>query len=136
MKKVILIQGAFDLINWGHIQSFKRMKEITNHEGYVIVALNTEKLLKEYKNVESTLPFQQKKEIIESIRYVDLVVPADNFSPIDLLKEYRVDIYCISKEWEHTKAKEINNCWTEMISSSILQEEQNGYSYTNQNFQN
>lgn len=102
--KTILVQGAFDILNWGHIQVFKYLKE---RGQYLIVALNSDELYKDYKNRRATLPFQQKKEILESIRYVDQVVQADNFSPLQLLQDYAIDAYAVADEWLHTKEEEI-----------------------------
>lgn len=104
MKKIVLIQGAFDIINYGHIRAFARAKS----EGdYLIVALNTDKLLRAYKGRVPVLPYWQKKIIIEAIKYVDLVVAAKNFSPLKLLKKHKVNVYCFTKEWKHTKTEEI-----------------------------
>ncbi len=103
-KKIVLIQGAYDIINWGHVKAFKRAKALGD---YLIVALNSDELLKEYKGREPVLPFYQKKFIIESFRYVDKVVKATEFSPLKLLKKYNVDVYVLTREWEHTKAKEM-----------------------------
>lgn len=103
-KRIVLIQGAFDIINWGHIKAFERAKA----EGdYLIVALNSNELLEKYKGRKAVLPWYQKKFIIESCKFVDKVVKATEFSPLKLLKKYKVDVYVLSREWEETKAVEI-----------------------------
>ena len=102
--KVVLIQGAFDIINWGHIRAFQRAKA---QGDYLIVALNSNQLLEEYKGRKAVLPWYQKKFIIESCRYVDKVVKANNFSPMALLKRYKVDVYVLGQEWEWSKQSEI-----------------------------
>lgn len=101
MKKV-LVQGSFDIITNGHVKVFKFCKE---HGDHLTVALNTDELLKSYKNRTACIPFQYKKEIIEAIRYVDEVIPADDFSPLELLKDY--DVFAVADEWVHTKGLEI-----------------------------
>lgn len=101
--KIIFLQGSFDLINWGHIKAFEEMAGI----GYVIIGLNSNELLKAYKKREPVLPWEQKKFIIESCKFVNEVVLAPEFSPLKLLKQHEVDVYCLTKEWEHTKAEEI-----------------------------
>lgn len=103
MQKV-LIQGAFDILNYGHIRAFKLAKE---QGDYLIVALNTNRLIKEYKKRDAVVSWNHKKAIIESIRYVDEVVPIDTFSPLLLLMKYDIDVYMLSPEWESTKATEI-----------------------------
>jgi len=104
-KKIVLIQGAFEILNWGHVKAFERAKTLGD---YLIVALNTNELLRDYKKREPVLPWYQKKEIIQSIKWVDEVIPAPEFSPLQLLKDYDVDVYLLTKEWEDTKLTEIS----------------------------
>jgi glycerol-3-phosphate cytidylyltransferase len=100
----VLLQGAFDILNYGHIRAFKFAKA---QGDYLIVALNTNELIRDYKGREPVMPWSQKRRIIEACRYVDRVVAAREFSPLKLLKRYQVDVYVLSREWEHTKAAEI-----------------------------
>lgn len=102
--KVVLLQGTFDILNWGHVKAFQRAKA---QGDYLIVALNTNRLVKKFKGRDAVLPWYQKKFIIESCRFVDLVVPASDFSPLRLLKRYKVDVYVLTREWHDTKAREI-----------------------------
>jgi glycerol-3-phosphate cytidylyltransferase-like family protein len=102
--KIVLIQGAWELVNAGHVLV---MQECRKQGDYLIVALNSNELLREYKGRDAVLPWEEKKLIISSIRWVDRVVPATEFSPLALLKEYNVDVYCLSHEWESTKTEEI-----------------------------
>lgn len=102
--RIVLLQGAFDIINWGHIKAFERCKE---YGDYLIIALNSNTLVRKYKGRNAVLPWYQKKFIIESCKFVDKVVRADHFSPLELLKRYDVDVYVITREWNDTKAEEI-----------------------------
>lgn len=103
-EKIILFQGTFDILNWGHIQAFKMCKAVG---GKLIVALNTDKLVRSYKQREPVLPFWQKKEILEAIKYIDKVVPAPHFSPIELLIKYKANVYCVGSEWVEAHKEEM-----------------------------
>jgi cytidyltransferase-like protein len=102
--KVVLFQGTFDILNWGHVKAFEMCKSYGDR---LIVALNSDKLVRSYKHREPVLPYYQKKFIIESIKFVDQVVPATHFSPLELLKKFKVDVYCIGSEWIESKTEEI-----------------------------
>lgn len=102
--KIVLLQGAFDLINAGHIMAFERAKA---QGDYLIVAINSNRLLMKYKGYISTLPWKQKAKIVSSICFVDKVVRADDFSPLDLLRRFDVDVYVCTREWASTKKREI-----------------------------
>lgn len=103
-KRIVFIQGAFDIINWGHIKAFQKAK---SHGDYLIVALNSNRLVKEYKGRDAVLPWYQKAFIIRSCKFVDKVIEIDSFSPLDFLKKYKADVYCITREWQTTKDAEI-----------------------------
>jgi len=103
MRKVLL-QGAFDIINWGHVMAFQEAKA---QGDYLVVALNTNELLEAYKGKAAVLPWYQKQFIIESFKFVDEVIEAPDFSPMKLLIEHDISVYCLTKEWEHTKLEEI-----------------------------
>lgn len=103
MKKVFF-QGAFDLLNWGHIKAFCDAK----HQGdYLIVGLNSDNLIRNYKHREPILPFWQRKEIIEAIKWTDEVICVDEFSPYQILIDLDIAIYIIGSEWANSKVKEV-----------------------------
>lgn len=103
-NRIVLLQGTFDLLNWGHVKAFQRAKA---QGDYLIVALNTNRLVRQFKGRRAVLPWYQKKFIIESCRFVDRVVRAPDFSPLELLKRYKVNVYVLTREWHDTKAREI-----------------------------
>lgn len=103
--KVVLLQGAFEILNAGHVQVFRRCRE---QGDYLIVALNTNRLLKKYKNRDAVLPWAQKKLILEAIRWIDKVVPAHEPATSALLQKHKVDVYCLSREWESDHRAEID----------------------------
>ena len=103
-RQVVLIQGAFDILNCGHVRAFRYAKQ---QGDYLIVALNSDELIRDYKKREPVVPWRQKREIIEACRHVDQVVKATSFSPLALLRRHHVDVYVISREWLSTKAEEI-----------------------------
>ena len=70
MKK-IYIGGTFDLLHSGHINLFRVAKKIAD---YVVVALNSDEFILEYKGKLPIIDYRGRKEMIESCRYVDEVV--------------------------------------------------------------
>ena len=105
IKKIVFFQGTFEVLNYGHIKAFEMCKTWGN---YLIIGLNTDKLVESYKHRKPCIPYDQKKGILEAIRYVDKVVPAPHFSPMDLLKKFNVDVYVIGSEWVEAHSQEID----------------------------
>ncbi len=74
MKKVITY-GTFDVLHYGHVNLLKRAKALGD---YLIVVLSSDEFNK-IKNKESYYTYEQRKMILESVRYVDLVIPENNW---------------------------------------------------------
>ena len=73
MKRV-LTYGTFDLLHYGHIRLLKRAKALGD---YLIVALSTDEF-NEIKGKKAYHNYETRKEILEAIRYVDLIIPEYN----------------------------------------------------------
>ncbi|MFB4210371.1 glycerol-3-phosphate cytidylyltransferase [Shouchella sp. JSM 1781072] len=96
MKRVITY-GTYDLLHWGHIQLLRRAKELGD---YLIVAISTDEF-NELKKKQAYHSFENRKVILESIRFVDLVIPEENWEQKkkDILK-YEVDIFVMGDDWK------------------------------------
>lgn len=70
--KIGYTTGVFDLFHIGHLNIIKRAKEQCEH---LIVGVSTDELVKEYKNKYPIIPYEERKQIIEALKYVDEVVP-------------------------------------------------------------
>lgn len=96
MKRVITY-GTFDLLHYGHINLFKRAKKLGD---YLIVAVSTDEFNK-IKGKQAYQSFKTRKMMVESIRYVDLVIEEKNWEQkIDDIKKYEVDIFVIGDDWK------------------------------------
>ncbi|RID84765.1 glycerol-3-phosphate cytidylyltransferase [Peribacillus asahii] len=96
MKKVITY-GTFDLLHWGHINLLKRARELGD---YLIVAISTDEF-NALKNKKAYHSFENRKMILESIRYVDKVIPENNWEQKkeDIIRE-GVDIFVMGDDWK------------------------------------
>lgn len=123
MYDVAITYGTFDMFHVGHLKLLKRIKEIS---GKVIVAISTDEFNLE-KGKKAIIPFAQRKEIVESIKYVDLVIPEKSWEQkFEDVKKYNVDLFVMGKDWEgkFDFLKEICEvkylCRTENVSTSEL----------------
>jgi glycerol-3-phosphate cytidylyltransferase len=96
MKKIITY-GTFDLLHYGHLNLLKRAKSMGD---YLIVALSTNEF-NELKNKKSYFSFEERRMLLEAIRYVDLVIPEENWDQKrDNIKEYKIDVFVIGDDWK------------------------------------
>jgi glycerol-3-phosphate cytidylyltransferase len=96
MKKV-LTYGTFDLLHWGHINLLKRAKALGD---YLIVAISTDEFnaLKDKKAYHS---YENRKMILEAIRYVDEVIPENAWEQkIEDVTKHNVDVFVMGDDWE------------------------------------
>ena len=97
MRKVITY-GTFDLLHYGHINLLRRAKELGD---YLIVALSTDEFNWNEKQKVCYFTYEQRKQLLEAIRYVDLVIPEENWEQkVSDVKEFRVDTFVMGNDWE------------------------------------
>lgn len=97
MKKVITY-GTFDLLHYGHINLLRRAKQ---YGDYLIVALSTDEFNWNKKHKKCFFDYNQRKQILEAIRYVDLVIPEYDWNQKSQdVKEYHVDTFVMGDDWE------------------------------------
>lgn len=97
MRKVITY-GTFDLLHYGHINLLRRAKEMGD---YLIVALSTDEFNWKEKQKKCYFSYEERKQLLEAIRYVDLVIPEGNWEQkIEDVKEFKVDTFVIGNDWE------------------------------------
>ncbi len=96
MKRVITY-GTFDVLHYGHINLLKRAKSLGD---YLIVALSTDEF-NALKSKKSYYTFESRKKILESLRFVDLVIPENNWEQkVSDIKEYEIDIFVMGDDWK------------------------------------
>ncbi|MCC3710290.1 glycerol-3-phosphate cytidylyltransferase [Staphylococcus hominis] len=96
MRRVITY-GTYDLLHYGHIELLRRAREMGD---YLIVALSTDEF-NQIKNKKSYYDFEQRKMMLESIRYVDLVIPEDGWGQKETdVDRYNVDVFVMGHDWE------------------------------------
>lgn len=96
MKRVITY-GTFDLIHYGHINLLERARKLGD---YLVVGLSTNEF-NEKKNKKCYFPYEERKRLLESIRFVDLVIPEKSWeqkkNDIEL---YQIDTFVMGNDWE------------------------------------
>ncbi len=96
MKRVITY-GTFDLLHYGHINLLKRAKELGD---YLIVAISTDEFNWKEKNKKCYFSYEQRKALVEAVRYVDLVIPEESWGQKATdVHEYHVDTFVIGDDW-------------------------------------
>ncbi len=94
------IAGVFDLFHIGHLNMFKRAKEMCN---YLIVGVVSDEGVRLNKQAEPFVPFEERIEMVRSCRYVDEAVklPLDFAGTRDMFKIYHFDVQFSGSDYEN-----------------------------------
>lgn len=97
MKRVITY-GTFDLLHYGHINLLRRAKAMGD---YLVVVLSTDEFNWNEKQKKCYFSYEERKNLLEAIRYVDLVIPETNWEQkITDVQEYHIDTFVMGNDWE------------------------------------
>jgi glycerol-3-phosphate cytidylyltransferase len=92
----VLTYGTFDLLHHGHIRLLQRAKALGD---YLVVAVSTDEF-NAGKGKTAYHDYALRKEILEAIRYVDLVIPEDSWEQkVDDVKRYAIDVVVMGDDW-------------------------------------
>jgi glycerol-3-phosphate cytidylyltransferase len=95
--KTVITYGTFDLLHVGHIRLLERAKALGD---YLIVGLSTDEF-NEMKHKSAFLPYEQRKEILEAIKYVDLVIPETCWEQkISDVQKHSAGVFVMGDDWE------------------------------------
>ena len=95
--KTVLTYGTFDLFHIGHLNMLKRLKEKGDR---LIVGVSTDEF-NALKGKRPIVPFEQRIEIVRSIRYVDEAIPESTWEQKrNDISKYGVDVFGIGEDWK------------------------------------
>ena len=99
-KKIIgYTTGVFDMFHIGHLNILKRARA---HCDYLIVGVSTDELCMNYKHKKPIVPFEERKAIVEGIRYVDQVVPQVDREKFKAWEKIGFDVMFVGDDWKNS----------------------------------
>ena len=102
--KRVLTYGTFDLFHIGHLNLLKNAKGLCDK---LIVGVSVDELVA-YKHKRAVIPFQERLEIVRSIKYVDAAIPQDDLDKFKMWEKLHFDVLFVGDDWFNTPS------WKEM----------------------
>ena len=97
MKRIITY-GTYDLLHYGHIKLLQRAKDLGD---YLIVGLSTDEFNWNEKHKKCYFTYEERKEMLEALRCVDLVIPEENWEQKkEDMHLYHIDTFVIGDDWK------------------------------------
>lgn len=91
--------GVFDLFHIGHLNLLKNAKGMCDK---LIVGVTTDELVA-YKNKKPVIPFEERLEIVRSIKYVDAVVAQENMDKLSMCLKLKANVLVVGDDWYNTE---------------------------------
>lgn len=91
--------GVFDLFHIGHLNILRKAKA---HCDTLIVGVSSDELVKHYKNKQVVIPFEERRDIVAGIRYVDQVVMQSTMDKLKAQEELKFDVVFVGDDWKNT----------------------------------
>ena len=98
--KIGYTTGTFDLFHIGHLNILKKAKEQCE---CLIVGVSTDELVQNYKNKLPVIPFEERVEIVKSIKYVDKVVAQENRDKYSAWENLQFNVMFVGDDWKGNK---------------------------------
>lgn len=90
-------QGTYDMFHIGHLNLLRNAKAQCD---FLIVGVNSDELVSEYKNKKAIVPLNERMEIIRALRCVDEVVPCDSLNKVEAQRKLHFDKIFIGDDWK------------------------------------
>lgn len=95
--KVGYTTGVFDMFHIGHLNLLKHAKEQCD---YLIVGVSTDEVVQSYKHKTPIIPFQERIEIVSSLRCVDKAVPQTSMNKMDAWNQLHFNVLFHGSDWK------------------------------------
>ena len=119
--KIMYTTGCFDIFHYGHLNILSKSKDLCQK---LIVGVSTDELILKEKGKLPVIPFLERVKIVESIKYVDMVVSQTNKNKQEAIDKYNIDAISVGDDWKGRYPK--TSCpveyftYTPNVSSTIL----------------
>jgi glycerol-3-phosphate cytidylyltransferase len=93
---VVYTAGAFDLLHIGHLRIIQNAAALGDT---LVVGVSTDELIEQYKGVRPTIPYDERREIVASLKGVDLVVPQHTVDKFEVWQRLRFHRWVVGDDW-------------------------------------
>lgn len=139
---IIYTQGSFDILHSGHMNILRKCRKLAGKDGKVVVALLTDQSYERYRKQKPAKEYRDRKALLESLIYVDEVIPCDHKKSKNQIRKIKPDWVVLGSDWAtkdiytqyRMKKEELNKILlffpytTEISSTKIKERIRNGFS--------
>ena len=117
--KLVYSYYVLDLVHIGHLIMMKNAKAIAGEDGKLIVGILTDEAVMEKKR-KPVLPFEERIELASAIKYVDVAVAQETYSPLPNVKRIKPDILMESASHDEAAIEEAREVMADLNGKVIV----------------
>ena len=110
-------QGTFDMFHIGHLNLIQNAKDLCD---YLIVGVNSDELIKEYKNKAPIIPLYERLSIITALRYVDSAVSVNTLDKTISQRKYGYQKIFIGDDWKGNERWKLTEKELKLLGASVI----------------
>lgn len=124
MRRVVYTGGTFDLFHAGHVNFLYQCYKIAGKDGHVIVGLNTDEFIEEFKGKPPVYTFEERKQLLNSCKYVYNVI--ENTGGADskpAILEADADFIVVGSDWckkDYYSQMKISQYWLNSLNITLI----------------
>lgn len=92
---IVYTSGTFDLFHSNHLKMIKYARGLGD---VLIVGVSTDELVSSYKK-PPIIPFEERIQIVEALKYPDIVIPQHSLDHTDIIKKLHINIFVVGDDW-------------------------------------
>lgn len=93
---IVYTSGTFDLFHSNHLKMIKYARGLGD---VLIVGVSTDELVSSYKK-PPIIPFEERIQIIEALKYPDIIIPQHSLDHTEIVKKLHIDIFVVGDDWQ------------------------------------
>lgn len=93
---IVYTVGTFDLLHVGHLALLNHCKSLGN---VLAVGVASDEVVNMYKPNVPVVPLEQRVEMLQALRCVDIVRPYHELEYVSGCKAINVDIFVVGEDW-------------------------------------
>ncbi|MCK5612499.1 adenylyltransferase/cytidyltransferase family protein [Candidatus Pacearchaeota archaeon] len=128
MGPTIATNGCFDILHRGHLELFRKMRQVVGEEGRVEVYINSDESFEEVKGRKPLNTMYDRMFAIDAVKWVDAGIIFMDTDPCELLRMRKPDIYCKGADYLMCELDAERDVVREYGGVTILIEYLDGYS--------
>lgn len=89
--------GVFDMFHIGHLNLLRQAKSYCD---ILVVGINSDNLVRSYKHKDTIITEMERRDIVNSVKFVDKAEVVDSLDKVAALKKFKFDVLFIGDDWK------------------------------------